>query len=93
MSWSRADHVKPDISFRRCGFGREVAMLNKAEVGAVMEHDGDKVRAVYEVFLPLPDGRRGWRPATSIEAARRRLGECVADWLILAGLRPLDGGD
>jgi hypothetical protein len=83
--------IAPTITFRSVGFGREVAMLHQVEVGAIMEHDGRKVRAAWQVFLPLPGHPRGWRPATSMEAARHKLSECVRDWLVLARLKVEEG--
>ncbi len=76
--------MTPILTFTRGDFDRELVRLGHVIVGEVAPHKGVKTRATYS--LRLPECRWAFRPAVSIEEARRIIQHEVEDWFVRAGV-------
>lgn len=76
------------LVFKALAAGREAVMLGAVQVGEIMPiTEPIKHSHCFRVTLPDSAATR-WRPAGSLDAARRGIHRFIGDWLNAADLRP-----
>lgn len=77
--------MTPTLVFKRGALGREIISLGEVAVGEIAPYHGQTARATF--MLRLPEcARSSFRPAVSIEAARKIVAGEVSEWLLRAGV-------
>ncbi len=75
------------VVFQPASFGRETILLGRVQVGEIMPIERGHWAASFRLHLPEASAS-SWRPARTMDEARRLATIKINDWLNAADLRP-----
>ena len=82
------------VAFRPLTPGRESIVLGRVQVGEISPTVNPHSRFPVCFRLELPDSSSSaWQPAFDVADARKRAIKMINDWMIAAGVRPIEGGN